>query len=805
MSGVQYAYTLSAYYSGSSSFSYTISGGTLSTGGTSGSSSGPGSITVLITWTNTGNIVLTSNAGAPMLNVTVAPNLVTGSITSGQTQNINYNIIPAAINCSPASGGNCSATNFVYQWQQSPDNINYIDIAGATSQNLSFTAAATQTTYYRRFVKETNSNNTGYSNVASVILNPPTPIQRVSGGAITPASQNINYNTNPVSLSSTGVTGGTYTYTFQWQSSADNSTWSNISCGATSYSPTSLTTTTYYRVAVASNGDTAYSSSAVVNVYPQLIPGAINPSSITIISGGNPGGISGTASIGGNGTYSYQWQSSTDGANFNNVTGANLLYYSPGTLTANTWYRLAQTSNSVTVYTNSTQVIVSSNTPDLNYIRVRDIQKPGVMDTAAAKALTNPNDVDQTTKYSNGLGREIQDVAWQQSPLQKDVVNLIQYDPFGRETYKYLPYTASTNDGNYKSTAVADQYNFNATQFSGEQYYYGQINFEPSPLNRTVKTMSPGLSWEGSNKGIAVQYQVNAVSDSVRVWTIAFPTGSLPTTTSFYAAGTLYKNISTDEANHQVVEYKDLEGRTILKKVQLSASPGTAHIGWLCTYYVYDVLGNLRFVIPPLAVQKINSNWTVSTTIANNLCYRYEYDQRKRMIIKKIPGADEVWMVYDNRNRVVYVQDGNMRSKNWWMATLYDDINRPVQTGMMTYSSTLNALQTYVSGINPSTSSASATGTGISATPDNLLINQKDQQRISYQATNSVEFDDGFATADGDSMTAEIISAPPPSYTGTQTTFVVTPPSGSSFVPLTMTFYDNYTFTAKSYDPANYG
>src|SRR5207253_2671751 len=143
------------------------------------------------------------------------------------TQTINYGTVPAAINCAVPSGGTCSTPNYVYQWQSSPDNVNFANMSGATSQNLTFSAGATQTAYYRRFVTETTSNSTGYSNSASVILNPPNPILPVNGGSVTPSSQNINYNTAAATLSSTGVSGGTYTYSFQWQSSPDNSTWTN--------------------------------------------------------------------------------------------------------------------------------------------------------------------------------------------------------------------------------------------------------------------------------------------------------------------------------------------------------------------------------------------------------------------------------------------------------------------------------------------------------------------------------------------------------------------------------------------------
>jgi len=681
---VQYSYVLSAYYSGSSNYNYTISGGTLSTGGTNGTHTGPGVTNIIVTWTSSGFVGITSPNGFTQYSVTVAPNFVTGSITSGGTQNINYNTVPATINCSAASGGTCTAPNFVYQWQSSPDNVNYINVAGATSQNFAFSSGATQTAYYRRFVTETTTNKTGYSNVASVILNPPSPILPVGGGSVAPATQNINYNTTPSTLTSTGVTNGTYTYTFQWQSSPDNSTWTNVACNATAYSPSNLTASTYYRVGVTSNGVTAYSTSAFVNVYPQLKAGAINPSAITIASGGNPGGISGTIPTGGNGVYTYQWQNSTDGVNFANIGGAVSLSYLPGTLTSTTWYRLVETSNGVSVNSNIAKVTVSSATPDVNFIRIRDILKAGVMDTTAAGALTNTSDVAQTTQYFDGLGRQIQTVAMKQSPLQNDLVTVNQYDGFGREMYNYLPYRASTTDGNYKTTAIADQYNFNTGQFPNEQYYYGQIYFEPSPLNRPIATMAPGISWEGSNRGATLQYQVNATSDSVRVWTIASAVGSIPASTSIFPSGTLYKTVTVDQAGHQVVEYKDLLGNIILKKVQVAASPGTAHVGWLCTYYVFDVKNNLRFVIQPLAVQAINSNWSITTAIANELCFRYEYDLRRRIIIKKIPGAGETRMVYDSRNRLVMTQDSALRIQQKWLYTKYDSENRPDSTGLIT-------------------------------------------------------------------------------------------------------------------------
>ncbi|NJM26094.1 MAG: hypothetical protein HC859_12010, partial [Bacteroidia bacterium] len=70
--------------------------------------------------------------------------------------------------------------------------------------------------------------------------------------------------------------------------------------------------------------------------------------------------------------------------------------------------------------------------------------------------------------------------------------------------------------------------------------------------------------------------------------------------------------------------------------------------------------------------------------LASNLAYQYKYDGRNRMTHKKVPGADWVYMVYDDRDRLVMTQDGNQRTNTpaEWTFTKYDDLNRPVLSGI---------------------------------------------------------------------------------------------------------------------------
>ena len=184
------------------------------------------------------------------------------------------------------------------------------------------------------------------------------------------------------------------------------------------------------------------------------------------------------------------------------------------------------------------------------------------------------------------------------------------------QPYKYLPYPSTTNDGKVKPTAFTEQKGFMQSQFAGEQVYYSQTLFENSPLSRVKKAMAAGNSFAGSNRGTEIKQEAN-VANEVIVWTINAATGSIPATAGYYDASSLYRGTIVDPHGKRVVEYKDKEGRLILKKVEVKHD-GLANItgypGWLCTYYVYDDVSNARFTITPRAVEwLITNNWVQMT------------------------------------------------------------------------------------------------------------------------------------------------------------------------------------------------
>lgn len=49
-----------------------------------------------------------------------------------------------------------------------------------------------------------------------------------------------------------------------------------------------------------------------------------------------------------------------------------------------------------------------------------------------------------------------------------------------------------------------------------------------------------------------------------------------------------------------------------------------------------------------------------------------------------MPGADPIYIVYDRADHPVLIQDGNLRTKNEWLFTKYDALDREIVTGLLT-------------------------------------------------------------------------------------------------------------------------
>ena len=283
-------------------------------------------------------------------------NFVPGSITADQT--ICEGDIPAAFGSVVATGDG----TINYQWQLSTNGFAFSDIAGANLDTYT-SAALTQDTWFKRVVTSTLNGTlcTGETNMVKVMVINFTP------GSIS-TDQTICEGTAPAIL--TGVApSGDGTFTYQWQNSPNGSTFSDIPlANGANYASGVLAADTWFKRVVTStlNGKSCTKETNVILVtVNNFVQGSISVDQ-TICEGDSPAAFTSVIPTG-DGTFTYQWQSSPDGASYSNITGATTETFSAGILTSDTWFRRQVTStlngNNCTKVTNGVRVTVINFTP----------------------------------------------------------------------------------------------------------------------------------------------------------------------------------------------------------------------------------------------------------------------------------------------------------------------------------------------------------------------------------------------------------------------------------------------------------
>jgi hypothetical protein len=267
------------------------------------------------------------------------------------------------------------------------------------------------------------------------------------------------------------------------------------------------------------------------------------------------------------------------------------------------------------------QAPVSSPSTDKNYIISNTPLVEGVKEPSQLAGKPK-EEVNQTVQYFDGLGRPVQTVNTMASPQGGDIVSPQQYDVFGRELKKYLPYTSSGTPGSFKTNAVNDnagaytgseQYLFyqNANNIEHDQAPLSEVIQEDSPLNRVLKQGAPGTVWQllpfgSDDKANEYVYTSNQQNEVLLFGYDMSTRNVVMSNLTYYAPNQLYANKTIDEHNHEVIVYVDKDGKTILKKVEFKEENGVKL--YAETYYIYDDFGNLIVVLPPEAVVAIKSS-----------------------------------------------------------------------------------------------------------------------------------------------------------------------------------------------------
>jgi RHS repeat-associated protein len=342
---------------------------------------------------------------------------------------------------------------------------------------------------------------------------------------------------------------------------------------------------------------------------------------------------------------------------------------------------------------------------DQNFISTWQSKSPISTISALKNLESSTNDINIGVKYFDGTGRAMQTVEVKATASGADLVQPYEYDNSGRQVKNYLPYASYAG--------IAGSYRVNANTFEQGAYYqnatalipqsatpFAKMSIENSPLERVLEKGSPGDYWQlTGTSGVSghtfkFQYTDNnqvAISDVVnsRI-AVQFTPGSLiPVTGNYYPNSDLFVTVKQDE-NWTVADgrlgtkeiYKDKEGRVILSRSFVKSASNAVNI--LSTYFIYDDFGNLVYVLPPGANPDAVApgGYSITTDILNGYCYQYQYDEKQRVVAKKIPGKDWEYTVYNSLNQIVATQDGNQRLKSEWIIKKYDGLGRLIISGV---------------------------------------------------------------------------------------------------------------------------
>ncbi|RYU93031.1 DUF6443 domain-containing protein [Emticicia agri] len=303
---------------------------------------------------------------------------------------------------------------------------------------------------------------------------------------------------------------------------------------------------------------------------------------------------------------------------------------------------------------------------------------------------TNIADASDATKalisisYFDGLGRPLQTVGYKQSPTLKDIITeSTQYDAYSRVVQKYLPTPFTDGTGSYQTNVAALGLSF----YADAKPFSSVLLYESSPLNREKESMGPGIAWQTNNKKSQIFYE--SAGADVRLYRMD-ASGNI-VKQGAYPENTIFKKRLIDEQGNTTIVYTDKADRVIQKQQQDNS--GTPPASFITTYYIYDDFDRLAAVIQPEGYE-LNSSIARNSDEWNKWVFFYEYDQKGRLRRKKVPAAEEEYMIYDRWDRLVWSQTALQREQNKWTFYKYDAFNREIIRGEKTDTRSFNAIET---------------------------------------------------------------------------------------------------------------
>ncbi|MDE7345749.1 MAG: hypothetical protein K2N48_03295 [Muribaculaceae bacterium] len=272
---------------------------------------------------------------------------------------------------------------------------------------------------------------------------------------------------------------------------------------------------------------------------------------------------------------------------------------------------------------------------------------------------TGSNSILTKQNYS-GLGLESTLIQGGFSTSGRYVYSTTGYDALGRACESILPGVGGKTPEPKTYSEVIDL----SKATYGEEYVRSQTTLDA--LDRPVKVTTPGDAWRAQWKGKTIEYISNSAG-SVRLYRASMSSLAL-SDGGYYAAKTLQGVRTVDEDGHEITVYTDRLGRKVLERRGPESGKGQND-----TYFVYNALGQLRFVLSP--------GYQEDADLAE-YAYEYRYDQHGNVVYKALPGAGYTQYWYDRAGRLTFIQDPNLRAKALYRFFVYDKAGRQVIQGV---------------------------------------------------------------------------------------------------------------------------
>ncbi len=355
-----------------------------------------------ITGANNATYITTSLANNDKITVVMGSSL--SSCISGTPATSNE--ITMTVNTVPVTPGSITGANNICMNSNQVYSVNAV--TGATSYTWVVTGDLIATPSTNNILNITAANNAGagtikvlatntcgssvYSAVYSVtVSNQPAPTASftASGSNVCLTNAGVTFTSTSTPNATTSSNINTYAWTFGDGTTASTSTASNT------YSVSGI----FDAVLTITDANQCTSSiSRRILVDPISVAGTALAAQATICEGTNT-----ILSLTGY-TGTIQWQSSTDGTNWNNITGANASTYTTANLTATTYYHAVVTSGACSTATSGVVTITVSPSPTVTLGVIANVYASATnFDINYTNPIGSPNEYSISTIAPNAL------------------------------------------------------------------------------------------------------------------------------------------------------------------------------------------------------------------------------------------------------------------------------------------------------------------------------------------------------------------------------------------------------------------